>query len=42
MLENKLNRITNGLQKIRHAEAKAMMTYNYERQSIQANENFRI
>ena len=42
MLENKLNRITNGLQKIRHAEAKAMMTYSYERQSIQANENFRI
>ena len=42
MLENKLNRITNGLQKIRHAEAKAMMTYNYERQSIAANENFRV
>lgn len=34
MLENKLNKITNGLQKIRHVEAKAMMTYKYERQSI--------
>ena len=31
MLENKLNRITNGLQKIKFAEDQAMMAYNNER-----------
>lgn len=42
MLENKLNRITNGLAKIKFAEDQAMMAYNNERQSQQAIENYRV
>ena len=42
MLENKLNRIVHGLQKIKAAEEWAMQADTSERQAQQAVDNYRI
>lgn len=42
MLENKLNRIVSGLQKIKFTEDLAMMAYESERQQEQAAMNYQV